>query len=690
MVEEKYKLREDLVITRQVQRDEVFYVIKDPVAQTYYRFAEVEYDIISLFDGENDFARTQELFSEQYEDAEIDEATLQNFVASLKKIDLLEKTAAEKNLMLLERQRSFRKARILETKGTLLYKRVPLIDPDRLFNRMISHIRFFWTQGFFFFSLSAILLSYLIIAFNWSEIYEGIKSLYSFSGKSYLHLIVLWATVIVVIALHEFGHGLTCKHYGGEVHEMGFLLLFFQPCLYCNVNDAWTFEEKSKKLWVTFAGGYFEAFIGALATFVWWGTNPNTTINNLTYGVITVCGVSSLMFNFNPLIRLDGYYALSDYLELPNLRQNASEYVPYAMKKYIFRMDVPEKTVSSREHWIYLIYGVLFKIYIFSMLYFILFIFLGGFLIDRFREIGVFLLIAFLSYIFRKTLKRLAKTAQAFWSEKRGIFRRRKYVLSSGIAALGFGIWAFFGSVEVEVTSSCVLEPMEHVIVRTKISGIIEDIYVDEGNRVQQGDRILSLENRTEWTELTALKLEREKIEGQLRKSYGLENISASTVLGILETHTRSKLREASRQYGYTLVKSPTQGVVITPKLQERYGEYVEKGDELCEIANMDTMKVMVPVDEREMKYLNLGDAVELKVYAAPELTFRGAVKKISPVADSTGLTQSFLTWIAIGNPGHTLRIGMKGVSKIKMARVRPISYFLLRVARIMRMDLWF
>jgi putative peptide zinc metalloprotease protein len=297
-----HKLRDDIVITRQIQQGDVFYVIKNPDDQSYYRFPEIQYEIIALFNGKNDFSAIKGEFEAKHPDVEIDDTTLNSFVASLKELNLLEKTAAEKNLMLLEKTRAFRKGKIIEAKGSLFYKRVPIVDPDWFFSRTINYIRFFWTKRFFVISLLSIILSYIIIALNWEKVHEGIKVIYSFTSMSFENIVLLWITVLAVIALHECGHGYTCKYFGGEVHEIGFLFLFFQPCMFCNVNDAWTFEKKSQRLLVTFGGPYFEAFIGAIATFVWWATNPATGINSICYRVLTVCGISSLAFNFNPLI----------------------------------------------------------------------------------------------------------------------------------------------------------------------------------------------------------------------------------------------------------------------------------------------------------------------------------------------------------------------------------------------------
>src|SRR5207247_10940684 len=151
-------------------------------------------------------------------------------------------------------------------------------------------------------------------------------------------LVLAYATMLLVIVAHEFAHGLTCKFYGGSVREIGFLLLFFQPAFYCNVSDAWLFPEKYKRLWVTFAGAYFEIFLWAMATLVWRVTDTHTIVNYLALVVMATSAIKTL-FNLNPLIKLDGYYLLSDWLEVPNLRAKAFRYVRARLRDWGRRKD---------------------------------------------------------------------------------------------------------------------------------------------------------------------------------------------------------------------------------------------------------------------------------------------------------------------------------------------------------------
>src|SRR5262249_19816545 len=202
---------------------------------------------------------------------------------------------------------------------SILYWRKNLFDPDRFFTWLAPKIWFFWTRIFLIVSAACIVLAVALVWANRQQVAGSFLDALRWETA-----LLVWLTLLVVTTCHEFAHGLTCKHHGGEVHEIGFLLIFFLPCFYCNGSDAWLFREKSKRLWVTLAGGYFELFLWALAVFVWRLAYPGTLAHYLAFVVLTVCGVQTL-FNFNPLLKLDGYYLLSGWAEGPNLQAQARD-----------------------------------------------------------------------------------------------------------------------------------------------------------------------------------------------------------------------------------------------------------------------------------------------------------------------------------------------------------------------------
>ncbi|MBI2946572.1 MAG: biotin/lipoyl-binding protein, partial [Verrucomicrobia bacterium] len=214
-----------------------------------------------------------------------------------------------------------------------------------------------------------------------------------------------------VITAHEFSHGLTCKHFGGRVREIGFMLIYFQPAFYCNVSDAWLFPEKSRRMWVTFAGGYFEIFLWGLATVVWRVTEPHTTLHYLALVVTATSGIRTF-FNMNPLIKLDGYYLLSDFLDIPNLRQKAVGYWGARCKRALGLAVPPAQPATPRERWIFRVYGLLAATYSYWLLGLIASSF-GAYLVAQYQAWGFVLFAGLLLVLFKQPLRRAAAGLRA-------------------------------------------------------------------------------------------------------------------------------------------------------------------------------------------------------------------------------------------------------------------------------------
>ena len=251
-------------------------------------------------------------------------------------------------------------------------------------------------------SFVAILLALGITAANWQEFREDLPRLYHSSAVPALILILF-----VVIVAHEFGHGLTCTYFGGEVHEMGFAMIFLQPAFYCNVSDAWLFPEKSKRLWVGFAGPYFELFLWALAVFTWRITEPETWINFVALSVMATSGVKTLL-NLNPIIKLDGYYLLSDYLELPNLRRRSFRQVgSFVERLFGFGSEDEEREkLSPQERRIFWIYGTVALAGSFSLLAYII-VGAGSTLVEGRSPTAVLVTLMLLFMKFRRRFRRM-------------------------------------------------------------------------------------------------------------------------------------------------------------------------------------------------------------------------------------------------------------------------------------------
>src|SRR4029077_5083805 len=197
-------------------------------------------------------------------------------------------------------------------------RKVASFNPEKIFAWLLPRTGWAFTRGFHVFGALSILTGITISALHRAEFRDAVQNLFNLHA-----LFVLWLVVFCVTTMHEFSHGLTCCHFGGKVKEVGFMLIYFNPAFYCDVSDSWMFPSKRQRMWVTFAGGYFQLIFWGLCTVVWRITDDHTFINDIVLVVIVYAGLQTL-FNFNPLIKLDGYHMLSDYLEIPNLRTRST------------------------------------------------------------------------------------------------------------------------------------------------------------------------------------------------------------------------------------------------------------------------------------------------------------------------------------------------------------------------------
>jgi multidrug resistance efflux pump len=513
------KLRTDLTVSRQQTADGSSSIVKDPLSGRFFRFRETEEFIARQLDGKTPLDVVRQRTEERF-DASMAPEHLAAFVARLDKAGLLESGSPA------DKTRTGQGGRI---RGTLLYLRAPLVDPDQYFSRIVHRMRFFFTPQFVALSAALILLALGTTLAGWGELKQDLARLYRLSA-----IPLFFAVFFVVASLHEVAHSLTCKRFGGEVHEMGFMLIYFQPALYTNVSDAWLFPERRQRLWVGVAGPWFELFIWALAALAWRVTDVETGVHTVSLMVMAVSGVKTLV-NFNPLIKLDGYYLLSDYLDIPNLRKRSFRYIGGLLKRLFGLGPTIRAEISARERRVYLLYGLV-AAFCSVVLFAWVTVKAGGFLIDR-HQPGALALFAGLVGMksrrrFRKLFGKSADPAEPDDDDgdveaplpaalpepapepkrpgKRGRPERRHVawvVMASGVLAL-----LLIGRLELRIGGAFVVLPEENADVRAEVEGIVEELDVQEGQHVQAGDVIARLSNH-------ALVAELGKTESALRET---------------------------------------------------------------------------------------------------------------------------------------------------------------------------
>ena len=303
-----YSLRPELGFSTQTHQGKSYLVVKDPVTQRYFRFTEMQATILELVREPIDIESLAASAAGRL-GGTVKAASLEGFLDSLEEKHLLDTpTVAEKLAAYKERK---------PQEKNFLYLRLFSLNPERVFRLLLPKVEWCFTPAFNLFAALAILSGIVLSSLNAEELTGELLSLVSLRG-----LVMMWLVIAVVVTVHEFAHGLTCCHFGGKVQSMGFMLIYFSPAFYCDVSDAWMFPTRRQRMWVTFAGGYIQLLIWGLAMIAWRILAQDTLASEILLIVIVFSGFQTL-FNFNPLIKLDGYYMLSDYLEIPNLRDKA-------------------------------------------------------------------------------------------------------------------------------------------------------------------------------------------------------------------------------------------------------------------------------------------------------------------------------------------------------------------------------
>jgi len=460
-----WQLRSDLEFSPQRQQGRSFVIVKDPVTARYFRFTESQAVILELLRESHD-SPTLAAKASQRLNGTIPIATIEAFLKSVEDKWLLDTAAVREKLATVE-------SRKLHDRN-LLYWKLLSINPEKIFEWLLPRTRWAFTIGFHGIAAFSILTGFILSYLHWGEFRGGVQGLFNLHG-----LVFLWIVTFTVVTVHEFSHGLTCCHFGGKVKEVGFMLIYFQPAFYCDVSDSWMFPTKRQRMWVTFAGGYVQLVVWGLCTMIWRITDPDTLINQVVLVVIVYSGLQTVV-NFNPLIKLDGYYILSDYLEIPNLRTKALR----SLWAWVARKHrLPHPWRDERAQLIYGIASMVFSttllIYVYSALY--------TWATSSFAFAGLVGFAMFSTYTLRRTAVESIAGLRAVAT--RAAFRKyRNLTILAGAVVI-----AFVGRWELKIPAEFKVFARNEIVVRTETEGIIVEMLVREGSRVSKGDVLARL-----------------------------------------------------------------------------------------------------------------------------------------------------------------------------------------------------
>ncbi len=486
----------------------------------YFRFQEEEYALLKWLDGNVSLDELKDRFEAEYPPQKITLEELQQFLGMLHRSGLVIAAVGGQGKQLLKRRHERRWKEFLGALANILCIRFKGFDPERILNWLYPFVDWFYTRTAVTACILLGLSALTLVAVQFHVFQSRLPAFHEFF--SFQNALLLSVTLGVTKVLHEFGHGMACKHFGGECHEMGVMVLVLTPCLYCNVSDSWLLPNKWACAAIGAGGMYVELILASIATWIWWYSEPGL-LNHLCLNIMFVCSVSTLIFNANPLLRYDGYYILSDITEIPNLRQKATSVLSRKMGDWFLGLEQPDDPfLPERNQIFFALYSVAASIYQWVIVYSILFFLYHVFKPYGLEKIGQMLALASLWGLIVMPLYQLGK----FFYVPGRLEKVKKARMFASLAGL-IAILAAVLFIPLPHSVIAVMEVQPHgadpVYVDATEGGWLAHLDVKAGDEVVKGQRLAVLENKDLDMEIAKLTAKEKEYEVRLANLRALE-----------------------------------------------------------------------------------------------------------------------------------------------------------------------
>ena len=487
--------------------------------------------------------------------------------------------------------------------------RFPLFNPDGFLKKTAPLVRPVFSPVVLYLWIGLVIVALASTLLNWQGLVEHGAARFS-DPKN---LLWFWLLYPMVKAFHELGHAYATRIWGGRVEQMGIMLLVLFPVPYVDSSAAHTFASKKRRLTVCAAGIMVEVFLASVALLVWANTGPGL-VNDIAFDIVIIGAISTLAFNANPLLRFDGYYVLSELIEIPNLATRSDRYLGYLMKRYLLAM--PEQrspvTAAGEVKWL-TTYGICARIYrVFITLY------IASWVAGKFLIIGVLLAL-------------WAIIGQLVLPVVRGIWRLVPELISTNrmgrFAAITFFCAAIFlSALFVPLGQSTYAEGMvslpEDAFIRAGANGIVTSVHLGDGDAIEKGRVVVKLENLALEARLESLRAQLAEIQARQQRAF-LEDRTQADILKARISTLEADLADLLDQIDSLAVVGGKSGVLSLPVASDLPGKYVERGEVIGHIVGKggNSALVVVPQTDIDMVRQHL-ETIEVRLGSQPGKTF--------------------------------------------------------------------
>ncbi len=560
------RLRGHVRIHRHAYRGDLWYVIEDRVAGKYHRFNPASYRVINLLDGQRDMDQVwARLTAELTEDTPTQDEVI-SLLGQMHNADLILCDVNPDVAELFQRRRQELRRQFLGRYLNPMALRFPFFDPDRLLVRLVALLRPLAGWRFVALWLAMVLPALTMVPMHWPDLTRNFAD--QWLAKDNLLMLLLIAPIIKVC--HELGHGLATRRRGGEVHELGIMLLVLMPMPYVDASSSSAFVRKTDRMLVGAAGMLTEIFIAALTFYVWVLVEPGLA-RSLAYNVIMLAGVTTVLFNGNPLLRYDGYYILCDWLEIPNLATRSTRYWQYLADHYLLKVPGAEPPVSTvgERRW-FLAYAPLALAYRLWVMFSI-----ALFIASHYFFVGV---VIALWTLVATVLLPLYKIVTALMTAPRYAQRSQRVrgVLLGSAAALAFVLFVL--PLPQHSEAEAVVSLPEQAIVRAEMSGFVTTLRHLPGSRIRAGDALVDSVDPALTAERAQQAAKVEEIEAKHDAAWLREPARAAQLEEELHNE-KARLARLDADLARLTIYAGGDGTLVMDRHTDLPGRYVKRGD---------------------------------------------------------------------------------------------------------------
>tara|TARA_R110000850_G_scaffold84114_1_gene180499 strand:- start:1427 stop:3577 length:2151 start_codon:yes stop_codon:yes gene_type:complete len=585
----KPRLRRHVNIYRHDYRGRIWFILQDLATGRSHRFSPAAYRMVGLLDGTRSLGEVWDIANEQLGERAPTQDEAIRLLGQLHAADALVADVSPDSRELFRRHKRHKRMEIKQKVWSPLAVRVPIWDPDRFLTATLPFVRPLMTKTFAVIWLLLVLTAAVFAAMNIGALTTNITDRVLNPGN----LAVLWLVYPVVKAFHELGHGYAVKKFGGEVHEIGIMFLVLIPVPYVDASAASALRDKHKRMLVGGIGIMIELLLASVALFVWLNAESGA-VTAVAFNVMLIGGVSTLLFNGNPLLRFDGYYVLADWIEIPNLSGRSTNYLNYLIQRYIYGMREADKVTSlwSERVW-FVFYGIAAFIYRMFIMFAII-----AYIAGRFFIIGVLLA------IWAATTQLLLPIGKGikFLSGSPKLRTNRPRALITTFAAIALILGALF---LVPFPSYSIVDgviwPSQQAQVRAGTNGFVTKVATTTDQKVRSGDLMMQLDDPFMRARLELIDTQLAGLEIQRSALIRTDRVQSALIAEEIDVVQNDRARLVEELEALD-IRAPRVGTAVLPNASDLEGSFVAKGNVIgYVVAQRDTQTVRTVVSQNQI-----------------------------------------------------------------------------------------